>query len=191
VTRPGTAGRSVCVLLAEGFEELEAITILDVLRRAELDVTSVGVGGTSVRGAHGIVVQADVPLADIGGRRWDLVVLPGGMPGAANLRDSKGVQALVKEQHARGGMLGAICAAPIALAAAGVLAGRRATSYPGFGDQLVGAKYSEDNVVVDGHIITSRGPGTALPFALRLVAELCGASMSASVGQAMLVGAGR
>jgi protein deglycase len=183
--------KTVCVLLAEGFEELEAITIIDVLRRAELAVTTLGVGGTDVRGAHGIVVKADAPLSSAAGKRWDLVVLPGGMPGASHLRDDKAVQALVKEQHARGGMLGAICAAPIALASAGVLAGRRATSYPGFGDQLAGAKYSEDAVVVDGNIVTSRGPGTALSFALRLVAELTGASTAASVGQAMLVGAGR
>ncbi len=188
---PTIAAKTVCVLLANGFEEIEAITILDVLRRAELDVASVGVGGTEVCGAHGIVVHADLALAAIGGRRWDLVVLPGGLPGATNLRDSKGVQALIKEQHARGGMLGAICAAPIALAAAGVLAGRRATSYPGFGDQLVGATYSEECVVVDGNIVTSRGPGTSLSFALRLVAELCGAGKSQALSQAMLVGAGR
>ena len=186
-----SAKKTVCVLLAEGFEEIEAVTILDVLRRAELDVSSVGVTGTEVRGSHGIVVRADVALADVAGRRWDLVVLPGGLPGATNLRDSKAVQALVKEQHARGGMLGAICAAPIALAAAGVLEGRRATSYPGFGDQLAGAQYSEECVVVDGSIVTSRGPGTSISFALRLVAELCGAGKSQSLSQAMLVGAGR
>jgi protein deglycase len=186
-----TGAKSVCVLLAEGFEEIEAVTILDVLRRAALDVTALGVGSVDVRGSHGIVVKADATLATAGGRRWDLVVLPGGMPGAAHLRDSKAVQALLREQHARGGMLGAICAAPIALAAAGVLTGRRATSYPAFADQLPGATYSEECVVVDGNIITSRGPGTSLSFTLRLVAELCGASKAAELGKAMLVGMGR
>jgi len=186
-----TGAMTVCVLLAEGFEEIEAVTILDVLRRAELDVTALGVAGIEVAGSHGIVVRADATLAAAAGRRWDLVVLPGGMPGAAHLRDSEPVQALVKEQHARGGLLGAICAAPIALAAAGVLAGRRVTSFPGFEQQLEGARYSEECVVVDGHLVTSRGPGTALPFALRLVAELCGASKAAELGKALLVSAGK
>jgi 4-methyl-5(b-hydroxyethyl)-thiazole monophosphate biosynthesis len=115
-----------------------------------------------------------------------MVVLPGGMPGASNLRDDARVQALLAAQHAGGGRIAAICAAPIALAPAGVLHGRRATSYPGFADQLTGARYVEQPVVVDGPLITSRGPGTALPFALALVAELCGAERAEALGRAML-----
>jgi 4-methyl-5(b-hydroxyethyl)-thiazole monophosphate biosynthesis len=178
----------VCVLFAEGFEELEAVTIVDVLRRAGVETVSVGVTARDVTGSHGITLRADTTLeqATTSGRPWDMVVLPGGMPGASNLRDDARVQALLAAQHAGGGRIAAICAAPIALAPAGVLHGRRATSYPGFADQLTGARYVEQPVVVDGPLITSRGPGTALPFALALVAELCGAERAEALGRAML-----
>lgn len=177
----------VCVLLAEGFEEIEAITIIDVLRRAELDVVTAGLSGTSVNGAHGIVVQADVPLEEAKAESWDLVVLPGGLPGATNLRDDPRVQALVREQVDAGKRVAAICAAPIALGAAGVLEGKSATSYPGFEDQLTGARVVEDRVCLDGNIITSRGPGTALEFSLALVAELVGAEQAEALRDGMLV----
>ena len=180
-----------CVLLAPGFEEIEAVTVVDVLRRAEIDARVVGVEGCAVEGAHGIRVHADATLEEVATEPWDLVVLPGGMPGAANLRDSPAVQQLVRAQHANGGRLAAICAAPIALSAAGVLAGRRATSYPAFAEQLRCGEYCEEAVVVDGPIITSRGAATALAFALRLVRELCGPDREAALGKAMLVGAGR
>ncbi|MHC5212577.1 MAG: DJ-1 family glyoxalase III [Planctomycetota bacterium] len=179
-----------CVLFAEGFEEIEAVTLVDVLRRAEIETVSVGVGARDVTGSHGITVRTDATLAETAARRWDLVVLPGGMPGAANLRDDAGVQALLAAQHAAGRRIAAICAAPIALAPAGVLEGRRATSYPGYADQLGGARYVEESVVVDGPLITSRGPGTALPFALALVAELAGAERAEALGRAMLAPAG-
>lgn len=181
-----TASR-VCILLADGLEEIEAITLIDVLRRAELDVTTLGVTGAEVTGAHGVTFKADALLRDADGAHWDLVVLPGGMPGAEHLRDSEAVRALVADQVAAGRPVAAICAAPIALAAAGVLEGRAATCYPGFGDQLAGAKYCEDSVVVDGPVITSRGPGTSLPFALRLVAELCGEQTAAKLADGLLV----
>jgi 4-methyl-5(b-hydroxyethyl)-thiazole monophosphate biosynthesis len=176
-----------CVLLAPGFEEIEAVTIIDVLRRAEIETCVVGVESRSVEGAHGIVLGADAELHEAALEPWDLVVLPGGLPGATNLRDSLAVQQLLRAQHANGGRLGAICAAPIALSAAGVLAGRRATSYPAFAEQIRCGEYLEQAVVVDGPIITSRGPATALAFALRLVRELQGAEREAAVGKAMLV----
>lgn len=162
----------VCVLLAEGFEEIEAITIIDVLRRADIETVIAGVTGTEVEGSHGIRVTADVTLDAASGRPWDLLVLPGGMPGAANLRDDARVQAMLRAQRERGGRIAAICAAPIALARAGVLEGRAATSFPGFEDQLGNVSYRSDPVVVDDGIITSRGPGMALPFALELVGQL-------------------
>jgi 4-methyl-5(b-hydroxyethyl)-thiazole monophosphate biosynthesis len=175
-----------CVLLAPGFEEIEAVTIIDVLRRAEIDTRAVGVEGKAVEGSHGIALRADVSLDELATEPWDLVVLPGGMPGAKHLRDSPAVQRLLRAQHASGRRLAAICAAPIALSAAEVLTGRRATSYPSFAEQLRCGEYREEAVVVDGPIITSRGPATALEFALRLVRELCGAEREATLRKAML-----
>ncbi|MGQ9590530.1 MAG: DJ-1 family glyoxalase III [Planctomycetota bacterium] len=181
-----------CVLLAEGFEEIEAVTIVDVLRRAGAEVVALAVEGRSpdslaVTGSHGIRVVADAALAERSEEAWDAVILPGGMPGSTNLRDSPAVQALVKKQHARGGKLAAICAAPIALAAAGVLDGKKATSYPGLETQLRGATYLTNPIVRDGQIVTSRGPGTALAFALELASELQGRQVADGLRAAMLV----
>jgi 4-methyl-5(b-hydroxyethyl)-thiazole monophosphate biosynthesis len=175
-------------LLADGLEDIEAITLIDVLRRAGVDVTTLGVTGAEVTSAHNVTIKADALLSDAASGEWDLVVLPGGIPGAEHLRDSEAVQSLVKSQVAAGRKVAAICAAPIALAAAGVLEGRKATCYPGFDGQLAGANYCEDTVVTDGPVITSRGPGTALPFALNLVADLCGETVAAQLSEGMLVG---
>jgi 4-methyl-5(b-hydroxyethyl)-thiazole monophosphate biosynthesis len=185
----GVAMAKVCVLLAPGFEEIEAVTIIDVLRRAVIETVVLGVEGTVVEGSHGITLQADDTLAARGHEAWDMVVLPGGMPGAAHLRDHAAVQALLQKQHAGGGRLAAICAAPIALSAAGVLRDKRATSYPSFADQLVCAAYLDDAVVVDGTVTTSRGPGTALRFSLGLVAQLADADRAATLAKAMLLDA--
>jgi len=178
---------NACVLLANGFEEIEAVTVIDVLRRAEIDVTVLGVEGVEVDGAHGIKIEADATLADRGEAAWDLVVLPGGMPGAATLRDDAAVQALVKKQVAAGGKVAAICAAPMALGKAGVLAGKRATSYPGFEKHLTGADLQTAPVVRDGDIVTSRGPGTAMAFAFELVTLLEGADKAVALKKQMLV----
>ncbi len=175
---------NVCVLLAEGFEEIEAVTIIDVLRRAEVEVTTLGVGGAEVMGAHGIAIRADSLLVDAA-RDWDAVILPGGLPGATTLRDDPDVQDLIRAQHAAGRRVAAICAAPIALASAGVLTGKRATSYPGF--PLDGAEYCDDLVVVDGTVTTSRGPGTAMAFALQLTADLVSPEVADQLRQGMLV----
>jgi 4-methyl-5(b-hydroxyethyl)-thiazole monophosphate biosynthesis len=177
----------VCVLLADGFEEIEAVTIIDVLRRAEVDVVALGVKGKTVQGAHGLKLEADKTLKEAAGESWAMVILPGGLPGATNLRDDPDVQALIKKQSAKGGKLAAICAAPIALGAAGILENRRATCYPGFEDQLAGARVREERVVADGNLITSRGPGTALEFALRLAAELRDEETAAALREGMLV----
>jgi 4-methyl-5(b-hydroxyethyl)-thiazole monophosphate biosynthesis len=179
----------VCVLLANGFEEIEAVTIIDVLRRAKVEVVTVAVASGAVKGAHQVVVQADRDLAQAGAESWDMVILPGGLPGATTLRDDPRVQALLQRQAAQGKKIGAICAAPIALGKAGLLKGKKATSYPGFEDQLAGASYQEAAVVRDGNIITSRGPGTAMEFALQLVVELSGKPVADELKKAMLVGA--
>jgi 4-methyl-5(b-hydroxyethyl)-thiazole monophosphate biosynthesis len=178
---------NACVLLAEGFEEIEAIAVIDVLRRAEVDVTTLSLGATEVKGAHGISVVADARLEDRADERWDAVILPGGIPGATNLRDDVRVQALLKKQDDAKRWVAAICAAPIALSKAGVLRDRRATSYPGFGEQLECADYLEARVVVDEHVITSRGPGTAIEFALALATRLRDEKTSWKVAEGMLV----
>ncbi|MCC6213449.1 MAG: DJ-1/PfpI family protein [Polyangiaceae bacterium] len=175
------------VLLADGFEEIEAITVIDVLRRAGVAVTTLRLGDNPVRGAHGIAVLADDDLDAAGdGAAFGAVVLPGGMPGSARLRDDERVLRLVRSAASAGRVVAAICAAPIALAAAGVLEGRRATSYPGF--ELPGARRSDERVVVDDRVVTSRGPGTALDFALALVSELVSPAEAAKLRESMQVG---
>lgn len=177
----------VCVLLAPGFEEIEAVTIIDVLRRAEIETVAVGVEGKRVVGSHAIALEADALLADVADEAWEMVVLPGGMPGARHLRDDPAVQRLLRDQRDRGGRIGAICAAPIALSAAGVLEGKRATSFPAFADQIRCGAYLEEPVVVDGTVTTSRGPATAVTFALELVRQLAGETTSADLAARMLV----
>lgn len=174
------------VLLAPGFEEIEAVTVIDVLRRAGVETSSLGTAGQQVKGAHGIVVRADGLLGEHAAETWDLIVLPGGMPGAVNLRDDAAVLELLARQERRGGALAAICAAPIVLARAGLLEGRAATCYPGFEDQLGGADVRDERVVVDGPMTTSRGPGTAIEFALSLVEQLVGQDQAESLAASML-----
>jgi 4-methyl-5(b-hydroxyethyl)-thiazole monophosphate biosynthesis len=181
---------AVLVPLAAGFEEIEAVTIVDVLRRGGVEVVMAGLEGVHVTGAHGITMHADATLAAVleEGRRFDAVVLPGGMPGATNLRDDPRVLDALRGVVESGGTAAAICAAPIALEAAGLLDGRRATAYPGFHDQLVSAaERSEERVVEDGPIVTSRGPGTALEFATALVARLVEPAMADQLRAGMLV----
>lgn len=161
------------VVIADGSEETEAVTVIDILRRAEIEVTVAGLAGVDIRASRGVNLRADTTLDAVADRDFDLVVLPGGKAGAERLRDHADVQALLERQNDAGRLIGAICAAPIALAAAGILADRRATSYPGF-LQSDDATLTEDAVVEDGNIVTSRGPATAMPFALALVARLCG-----------------
>ena len=180
--------KKILIVLADGFEEIEAVTCIDVLRRAELDVKTAGLSGKSVTGAHGIKVEADIMLENYDGAA-DCVVLPGGMPGSKNLQNSKKVAELVKKMNREGKWVTAICAAPaLALASAGVLEGKRATCYPGFESHFAAStKFSAESVVVDGNVVTSRGPGTALSFALELVEKLAGRETAQSLRQGMLV----
>jgi protein deglycase len=166
--------KRVLVPLAEGFEELEAVTIIDILRRAGIDVVVASLAGSPVTGSHGIRLAADTPLGALAEQDFDMIALPGGMPGADHLKKDPRIAEIVQRLHAAGRPVAAICAAPMVLAAAGVLDGRRATSYPGFLKDADKATVVGDAVVVDGGIITSRGPGTALDFALALVEELGG-----------------
>lgn len=161
------------VVIADGSEELEAVTVIDILRRAEIEVTVAGLADHDIRASRGVNLRTDTTLETVAGNDFDLVVLPGGKAGAERLRDDARVRELLQRQAAADRLIGAICAAPIALKAAGLLAGRKATSYPGFLEPE-DAELSEEAVVEDGNIITSRGPATAIPFALALVGRLCG-----------------
>lgn len=167
--------KKVLVPLAEGFEEIEAVTIIDVLRRAGADVTVAGVGTLQITASRGVKLVADKLISECVGDTYDLIALPGGMPGAVNLRDSNELIGLLTRQHAKNRWLAAICAAPaVVFAPRGWIAGRHATCHPNFSGQLGSAIVSTNRVVVDGRCITSQGPGSALEFALSLVAALFG-----------------
>ena len=184
---PDHSEKSVLVPLLEGFEEIEAVTIIDVLRRAGVSVIVASARAGAVAGSHGIAITADVALDAVDAADLRMIALPGGMPGAANLAADPQVQHLIESLRARDQYTCAICAGPIALGAAGVLEGRTATCYPGFEGGLSGARAVEDRVVVDGKIVTSRGPGTALEFALTLVGLLAGPEVERELHQGMLV----
>lgn len=178
----------VAVFFAPGFEELEALAPVDVLCRAGVEVCTVGVGGRTVAGAHGVSVECDREAGPAFLEQLDqleMVVLPGGMPGAQNLEDSPQVAAVLGEAARRGLWIGAICAAPFVLGHRGLLRGKRVTCYPGYETELTGAVYTGAAVEEDGRLITANGPGAALPFALRLAAALRGEAVAASLAEAM------
>lgn len=180
--------KRVAVLLAEGFEELEAVTVVDVLRRAGCDVRILSASGAeNVRSAHAVVVGADALLEQEAGSQFDLVVCPGGMPGATNLAESATARDLLVRTWERGGLVAAVCAGPLALHAAGLLKARRFTVYPGNESKIDGGTWTGADVEEDERVVTSRGPGTALAFAFRLVELLVGADMAAELRRRMLI----
>jgi len=166
----------VLVPLAQGCEELEAITITDLLVRAGINVTTCGLDEQPVKASRGAVIIPDTSIEKVLNEEFDLIVLPGGLPGADHLRDNFYVQSLIKQQASKNRYLAAICAAPKALAQAGVLDGKTATSFPGVLAAVDNKNItiSEESVVIDGKIITSRGPGTAMDFTLSLIEILEG-----------------
>ena len=178
--------KTVCVPLAPGFEEIEAVTIIDVLRRAGITVTVAGTEQGPIRGSHGITITPDTTIDQVDADALDMIALPGGMPGTLHLRDSTRVRALVERVAARGRYTAAICAAPMVLAAAGLLTGKRVTSHPSVREQITGSTYREEAVVEDGAVVTSRGPGTAIAFALRLVGLLTNDETAARLRAAMI-----
>ena len=178
----------IAVFLAPGFEEIEALTAVDVLRRGGVDVQTVGVGGSQITGAHGITVTAYRDASACEPESFQGVVLPGGMPGATNLADSPLVTACVQACAARGGLVAAICAAPLVLGRLGLLKNRGATCYPGFEKELKGALVAKCRVCVDENIITANGPGAALAFALELVAYLKDRPTAEALRQGMQCG---
>jgi 4-methyl-5(b-hydroxyethyl)-thiazole monophosphate biosynthesis len=181
--------KSALVPIARGSEDIEAVTLIDVLRRAGVAVTVASVEATrEVVCAHGTRIVADALHADVADRSYDLVVLPGGMPGAEHLRDTPALIAQLKAQDARGGLFAAICAAPgVVLGRHGLIGARRATAYPGFESMLPAGSFVDERVVRDDHLLTSRGPGTALEFALALVEALGLGDKAAQLAQGMLV----
>lgn len=162
----------VYVFLADGFEETEALAPVDILRRAGVEVRTVGIGGQTIRGAHGISVVCDITEREVVTDGLTAVVLPGGMPGTKNLDSSRVVQRFLTYAASHGLVIGAICAAPSVLGHQGLLQGKNATCFPGFEKELTGASLLPDAVVTDGKIITAKGAGVALPFGLALVEAL-------------------
>ena len=165
---------SVLVPLAQGCEELEAVTVVDLLRRAGIGVVTAGLDDEPVRASRGMVLVPDTTLNEALKQQYDMVVLPGGLPGADHLDADVRIHDLLKEMSATDRYTAAICAAPKVLAGMGLLEGRQATSFPGVLDGYQGFEYRTDAVVQDGKIITSRGPGTAMDFALTLIEQLVG-----------------
>jgi 4-methyl-5(b-hydroxyethyl)-thiazole monophosphate biosynthesis len=181
--------KTVLVPVADGTEELEAVAIIDVLRRAGAKVTVASVTGTrQITASRGVVIVADALIEDCTEKDYDLVVLPGGIPGAEHLRDSAELIGILKRQRDETRLYGAICASPaVVLEHHGLLAGHQATCHPGFVDQLTSTDRIDDRVVMDGNCFTSRGPGTAVEFALALVERLYGKSKRYGVAAPMVI----
>ncbi len=173
--------RRVIVPLAPGFEEIEAVSVIDILRRAGIEVVIAGLGGLLITGSHSIAVACDVRFDAVDWSSADALVLPGGMPGSRHLRESAGVRQAVASMVASGKLVAAICAAPTVLVASGVLDGRRATSHPAHAGEMTGCRYETSAVVEDGAIITSRGAGTAIEFAAAIARHLVGADAARDV----------
>ncbi len=175
----------VLVPFTTGVEEIEFVAVVDLLRRADIEVCTASLDGHPVAGRSNIIMKADAALPDVMHDNWDMVVLPGGLPNAHLLRDNANVKAVVERLRAESKSIAAICAAPMALAAYGITVGKRVTSYPAFQAEMEklqpSSVYVDDAVVEDEFLITSRGAGTAVAFALRLIARLCGEAKAEAV----------
>ena len=188
LTDGGFMSKKVLVPIADGSEEIEAVCIIDVLRRAGAEVIVASVDGLQITASRGVKLVADQRLADCLNEAYNLIVLPGGMPGAEHLRDSKELEILLKRQQQKGLLYAAICASPaVVFQHHGLLDQRKATCHPNFVQSLKDTSKVESRVVVDGNCITSRGPGTALEFALKLVELLFDEQKAREISQAMLM----
>ncbi len=177
----------VYLFLADGFEEIEGLCVLDFLRRAGVDVTTVGVSGKIANGSHKIPVVCDIEEKELDlNSSFDMIILPGGLPGSTNLDKSEVVDTMVKRAVKEGKFVCAICAAPFILGKRGILSGKKATCYPGFENELIGAEIVNCGVVRDGNIITGRAMGSSHDFALEIVEALCGKEMREKLKSAVL-----
>lgn len=177
----------IAVFFAEGYEEIEALTVVDICRRAGVEVQMVSVSGAKVvNSSHGVGVQMDMSFEEVNFDSLDMIVLPGGMPGTKNLEAHEGLMAQVDAFDRAGRYLAAICAAPSILGHRGILQGRKAGCYPGWEQHLTGAEVSMDDATVDGHIITGRGMGCAIPFSLAIVAQLLGQEQADKVAESIV-----
>ena len=181
--------KNIAVHLADGFEEIEAISIIDVLRRADLDVSVVSVTGRiEVNGAHQVKVIADTLFENVDYKEVYMIVLPGGMPGASNLDAHVGLKQQIRNFDAENKPLAAICAAPLVFGNLGILEGKQAVCYPGFENYLKGADVLQVPVLESGNIITGRGPGVAIQFALKIVAKAVSVEKAEKLALQMIVG---
>ena len=180
--------KKVALFLASGFVEVEALATVDILRRAQIPVVMVSVSDEIViTGAHAIRVVADTLFSETDFSDVEVLLLPGGMPGAAHLNDHDGLKRLIRKFNDRGNSIAAICAAPLVLGGMGLLQGRNATCYPGFEEQLTGANVTGEKVVVDRNITTGRGPGLVFDFALKLVEQIAGTETREAVEKGLLL----
>jgi len=180
--------KDLYIQLAEGFEETEAVTIIDVLRRAGLNVISVSItGNRMVKGSHNIEIKADILFEEVDFASGEMIILPGGMPGSKNLNEHEGLRSQIIDYQKQGKYLAAICAAPIVFGNLGILKGKRVVCYPGYEAHLIGAEVRSTPFIVDNNIITGRGVGAALQFSLEIVRILKGEERALELRKAMLV----
>lgn len=180
--------KTVALFLANGFEEIEALGTVDILRRADINVITTSITTEKeVTGAHNMTVVADKTFSELDFSKVDVIVLPGGMPGAKHLNEHEDLKTKVKEFADKGNTVGAICAAPMVLGGLGILEGKKATCYPSFEEYLVGAEATSESVVVDANIITGKGPAFMFDFALQLVETIAGESKRKEVQAGLLL----
>ncbi|MBI3754604.1 MAG: DJ-1/PfpI family protein [Deltaproteobacteria bacterium] len=178
--------KKVLIPLAQGFEEIEALAVVDILRRAGVEVIMAGTAENPIEGRNRIKVLADASLESVKGQDFDMIVLPGGAVGTENLKKDVRVKEIVERLYKKGRFITAICAAPTVLSAIGITAGRTVTSHPTVRIKLEKEKISDERVVIDGNIITSQGPGTAIEFAFKLVEILLGKEKVSEVNKGVL-----
>lgn len=176
------------VILAEGHEEIESITIVDILRRAGLNIAMYSIiDDLDVKGAHEIIIRADYYLKDLKDKTLEGIILPGGMPGAINIMENNELKEIVIKMNEDKKLIGAICAAPIALGEWGILTDKKAICYPGFEKKLIGAKIQKTKVTIDENIVTAEGPASAFDFALKIVSKIKGNDATRTLKQDMLI----
>lgn len=178
--------KRVLVPLAPGFEEIEAVTVIDILRRAEIEVIVAGVEEGPIRAARGVTVLPDTVLDQVMNESFDMIVLPGGLAGTERMKGDARIRRLIETAAKNNKITAAICAAPTILSALGLTTGKRVTSHPSVRQDIQAAHYSEERVVTDGLVVTSRAPGTAMEFALKLVELLAGPEKVEQVNQGVL-----